>query len=71
MLASKDMTSASTPLTSDLDTGLVDPATLDPLVLSPDGEWLLGPGGRQFPVVDGIPALLEETVVLRDTPEVG
>jgi uncharacterized protein YbaR (Trm112 family) len=41
--------------------GLVDPATLESLKLSDDGEWLEAPSGRRHPIRDGIPTLLKDT----------
>ncbi len=42
------------------DHELVDPKTFEVLVLSDDGAWLVAPTtGRRFPIVDGIPQLLE------------
>jgi uncharacterized protein YbaR (Trm112 family) len=43
------------------DATLVDPKTFEVLVLSESGEWLEARAtGRRFPIVDGIPRLLEE-----------
>jgi len=54
------------PLSPDLarlvdDHRLVDPKTFEVLVPSDDGEWLEArASARRFPIVDGIPRLIEE-----------
>ncbi len=51
------------------DDRLVDPKTFEVLVLSDDGEWLEARASRRrFPIVEGIPRLIEEAVQPLDAP---